>query len=154
MHTLEPILREHPFFKDLEPRFLELLVGCASNVVFKPDVILFREGEAANQFYIIREGQVSLEVYAPGRGPVVVQTLGEGEILGWSGLIPPYQRQFDARTLEKTRAIALDAKCLREKFDKDHDLGYELLTRFSRILVSRLQATRLQLLDIYGAVPS
>jgi hypothetical protein len=76
--------------------------------------------------------------------------LGEGEILGWSWLIPPYNWHFDARAVELTRAIALDGKCLRNKCEQDHDLGYELLKRFAHIMEQRLQATRLQLLDVYG----
>ncbi|MGB8645280.1 MAG: cyclic nucleotide-binding domain-containing protein [Anaerolineae bacterium] len=154
MKTLEPILREHPYFKDLEPRFLELLVGCATNVVYKPDTFICHEGEAANQFYIIRQGQVSLEIYAPGRGPIVLQTLGAGDILGWSWLIPPYRWHSDARALEQTRAIALDGECLRMKCNADHDLGYELLKRFSNVIVASLEAARFQLIDVYGAVPA
>ncbi len=154
MHTLEPILREHPFLQGLEPRFMDLIVGCASNAVFKPDELIFREGQPATKFYIIREGQVALEAFAPGGKSVVIQTLGDGDILGWSWLIPPYQWHFDARAREMTRAIALDGECLRNKCETDHDLGYELLKRFSSIIVDNLQATRLQLLDVYGAVPA
>jgi len=80
----------------------------------------------------------------------VIETLEEGDILGWSWLIPPYLWRFDARIVEPTRAIALDGKCLRMKCDENHDLGYELLKRFAHIVTQRLQATRLQLLDIYA----
>jgi CRP-like cAMP-binding protein len=93
---------------------------------------------------------VALEIVAPQRGPIIVETLGEGDILGWSWLIPPYNWHFDARAVELTRAIALDGKCLRTKCEADHDLGYELLKRFTNIMEQRLEATRLQLLDIYG----
>jgi CRP-like cAMP-binding protein len=150
METLEPILAEHPFLKDLDRRHLELIVGCASNVRFDPGQYIFREGEEANQFYVLRHGKVALEIVAPERGPIIVETLGEGEILGWSWLVPPYNWHFDARALELSRAIALDGKCLRTKCEEDHDLGYELLKRFAHIMEQRLQATRLQLLDVYG----
>jgi hypothetical protein len=93
---------------------------------------------------------VALEVTAPGRAPLVVQTLGAGEILGWSWLVPPHHWLFDAVALEQTRAIALDGRCLRGKCEADHDLGYELLKRFALIMEERLEATRLQLLDLYG----
>lgn len=150
METLERILAEHPFFAGLDARYIQLIVGCATNVRFDAGQFIFREGEEANEFYIIRHGKVALEIFVPGRGPVIIQTLGEGEILGWSWLIPPYHWRFDARAVELTRAIALDGRCLRAKCEDDHDLGYELLKRFAHIIEQRLQATRLQLLDVYG----
>jgi len=153
MQTLEPLLAEHPFLKGLEPRYLKLIVGCASNVLFKAGQFLFHEGEEADQFYIIRQGKVAVEIRAPERGSITVQTVGEGDVLGWSWLIPPYRWRFDARAIELTRAVALDGKCLRAKSEEDHSLGYELLKRFSNIIVERLDATRLQLLDLYRAHP-
>src|SRR5947208_770756 len=89
METLEPILSEHPFFQGLEERYFQLLLGCASNVRFEAGKFIFREGDEANQFYLIRHGRVSLEIHAPERGPITVDTLEEGEILGWSWLFPP-----------------------------------------------------------------
>ncbi len=150
MENLKPILAAHPFLKDLDSHHLELIVGCASNVRFDPGQFIFRDGEEANQFYVLRHGKVALEIVAPQRGPIIVETLGEGEILGWSWLIPPYNWHFDARAVELTRAIALDGKCLRTKCEQDHDLGYELLKRFAHIMEQRLEATQLQLLDVYG----
>mgnify|MGYP001615923844 CR=1 FL=1 len=149
METLEPILREHPFFAGLTHEHLTLIVGCASNVRFDAGKFIFREGEEANQFYLIRHGKVAVEVYAAERGSITIQTLGEGEVLGWSWLLPPYQWQFDARAVELTRAIALDATCLRKKCEEDHHLGYELLKRFAHLIEDRLQAMRLQLLNVY-----
>lgn len=149
METLERVLAEHAFFAGLEPRYLQLLVGCASNVRFEAGQYIFREGEEANQFFLIRHGKVAVEIHAAERGPITIQTLGEGEVLGWSWLIPPYNWQFDARAVELTRAIALDGKCLRTKAEEDHDLGYEILKRFVHVIEDRLQAARLQLLNIY-----
>jgi CRP-like cAMP-binding protein len=153
METLERILSAHPFFQNLEPRYLDLLVGCATNVRFDAGQFLLRVGEEANQFFLIRQGTVALELSVPGRPPFTLQTLGAGEILGWSWLIPPYYWMFDARAVEPTRALALDGKCLRAKCEADHDLGYELLKRFAHIMEQGLQATRLQLLDVYGTQP-
>jgi CRP/FNR family cyclic AMP-dependent transcriptional regulator len=150
METLEGILSAHRFFHALDPRYLALLVGCAANVRFDAGEFLFRTGEEANQFFLIRAGKVALEISAPGRVPIVVQTVREDEILGWSWLIPPYHWQLDARAVEPTRAIALDGKCMRTKCEADHDLGYELLKRFAHIIEERLLQTRLQLLDVYG----
>jgi CRP-like cAMP-binding protein len=153
METLEPILAKHPFLKGLEPRHLKILVGCASNVRFNAGQFLFHEGEEANEFYMIRGGKVAVQIQGAERGPVTVQTIGEGDVLGWSWLIPPYRWRFDAKALELTRAIALDGKCLRTKSEEDHDLGYELLKRFAGIIVERLEAARLQLLDVYKSRP-
>ena len=153
METLEPILAKRPFLKGLEPRHLKILVGCASNVRFNAGQFLFHEGEEANQFYMIREGKVAVQIQGAERGPITVQTIREGEILGWSWLIPPYRWRFDAKAADLTRAIALDGKCLRTKSEEDHDLGYELLKRFAGIIVERLESARLQLLDVYKARP-
>ena len=150
METLERILSEHPFFKGLEEPYLQLLVGCASNVRFDAGEVIFREGEEANKFYLIRQGKVAVEMFAPSRGPIILQTLGEGEVLGWSWLVAPYRWRFDGRAVELTRAIALDGECLRGKCEEDHDLGYELMKRVSLVMEKLVQATRMQLADVYG----
>ncbi len=150
MATLEPILTQHPFLEGMARRHLELLVGCASDVRFDAGKFLFREGEEANHFYFVRHGRVALEIFSPQRGPIEIETLTEGDVLGWSWLVPPYYWRFDARAVEATYAIALDGKYLRSKCETDKDLGYELLKRFVNIMDRRLQATRLQLLDLYG----
>ncbi len=151
MDTLEPIIAQHPFFADLNSEFTNLMVGCASNVRYKKGDYIFREGDPANTFYLIRHGKVAVEISAPQHAPIIVATLEEGEILGWSWLLPPYQWKHQARATEEVRAIALDGKCLREKCEQNHDLGYELLKRFARIIEQRLEATRLQLIDVYSA---
>jgi CRP/FNR family cyclic AMP-dependent transcriptional regulator len=151
METLERVLKEHPFLKGLKPQYLKLLIGCASNVVFQPDEFLFREGDEANSFYFIRTGKIVIETFIPGKGPLVIQSREAGEVAGWSWLIPPYRWHFDARAVEPVRAIALDGKCLREKCEEDHDLGYEMMKRFATIMADRLEAARLQLLDVYGS---
>jgi CRP-like cAMP-binding protein len=149
--TLEPIIRKHPFFQGLDEPYLKLIIGCARNVRFDLDKAIFREGEPADRFYLIREGLVAVQVNVPGRGAMTLQTVGAGEVLGWSWLFAPYRWRFSARALQPTRALAFDGKCLRAKCERDHDLGYELLKRFSRTVTERLEATRLQLLDLYGA---
>ena len=150
MQTLESILVEHPFFKGLQPQYLQLITGCASNVRFNAGTYMLREGEEASQFFLIRHGKVALEVLAAQRGPITIETIEAGEVLGWSWLFPPYRWHFSARVVEPVRAIALDGICLRTKGEEDHDLGYELMKRVAQIMMERLQATRLQLLDVYG----
>jgi hypothetical protein len=81
---------------------------------------------------------------------MTIETIGEGEVLGWSWLFPPYRWQFDAQAVGLVRAIAFDGRCLRGKCEEDHDLGYWLMQRFAQVMSQRLQATRLQLLDLYG----
>ena len=150
MENLERILTEHPFLEGLDKKHIQLMVGCASNVVFKADDFIFREGESADSFYFIRHGRVSMETYIPQKGPILTRSREEGEILGWSCLVPPYLWHFDARVVELTRAIAVDGKCLRDKCREDHDFGYEIMKRFAFIFAERLDAARLQLMDIYG----
>lgn len=151
VQTLEGIVSQHPFFKGLEERYIQLIAGCAKNVRFEEGVIIFRESDPADQFYFVREGLVAVELLVPQRGFTTLQTVGEGDILGWSWLMPPYRWRFGARALQPTRALAFDGKCLRSKCEEDHDLGYELLKRFTHVVTERLEATRLQLLDLYGA---
>ena len=149
IESLAPILADHPVLSGLAPAHLDLIVGCASNVRFNPGEFIFRAGQEANHFYVVRSGRVSVETFAPQRGAITIETVGDGELLGWSWLIPPFQWHFDARALNLTRAVALDARCLRSKCDADPSLGYELLKRFSQVMEQRLEATRLQLLDLY-----
>lgn len=148
--SLRRIVSEHPFFSGLEKGFCDLVCGCAKNVRFEPGQYLLREGDAANELYLISDGRVALEIHAPGRAPITFQTLGPGEVVGVSWLIPPYRWTYDARAIDQVRAISLDAACLRRKCDEDHDLGYDMMMRFVPVLVQRLQATRLQILDVYG----
>jgi CRP-like cAMP-binding protein len=151
METLERIIAEHSFFAGLESHYTGLLTGCASNVRFEKGTYIFKEGGEANEFFLIRAGKVALEIFEPQRRPIIVSTVAEGDILGWSWLLPPYHWKFHAHAVEETRAIALDGKCLRTKCEQSHDLGYELLKRFAQIMERRLEATRLQLLDVYAA---
>lgn len=150
MRTLESILAQHPFFEDLDPAYQHLIVECAANVRFQAGEFLFHEGEAANWFYLIRHGRVALQIFVPGKGPTTLTTIGAGEVFGWSWFFPPYRWHFDAQALELIRALAFDGNCLRAKCEADHDLGYALMQRFARILMERLQETRLQLLDLYS----
>ena len=150
MHGLDVTLAEHPFFAGFEPEQSRILSGCARNHRFDAGHYLFREGDPADEFFLIRHGRVALEIVAPGQAPVVLATLGKGEIVGASWLVAPYRWMFDARAVEMTRAIGIDAACLRGKCDADPKLGYEMMKRFLPVLVQRLNATRLQLLDVYG----
>lgn len=147
--NLERILTAHPFFQGLSADHRALLTGCAANVVFRSGDYILREDQAADRFFVIREGRVALQTAAPA-GPLTIETLEGGEVLGWSWLFPPYKSHFDARALTAVRALSLDGDCLRGKCDADAQLGYHLMRRFAEIVVRRLESTRFQLMDVYG----
>jgi len=154
MEGLERIVLTHRFLAGLEPELGKVITGCARNLRFEAGQYLFHEGEPANEFYLIRHGAVGLEILPPGRPPITFATLHEGEIVGASWLVPPYRWTYDARARELVRAIGIDAQCLRVKCEADHHLGYEMMKRFLPVLVQRLQATRLQIIDVYGKQPA
>ena len=124
MRTLDELLSECPVFTGLDEATLELIAGCGRNVRFAADQQLFREGEQADTFYVLRHGVVSLEMRVPAHRPLVIETLHDGDVVGWSWLVPPYRWAFDARAAEPTAAVALDGACLREKCREDPALGY------------------------------
>lgn len=150
MQRIDSLLAEVPLFEGLAADELELLAGCASNVRFQQGQLLFREGDAADTFYVVRHGTVALETFVPPYGGVTIQTIEPGEVVGWSWLFEPYRWHLDARALTTVRATAFDAACLRQKCEDDPSLGYDLMKRFAQVMIERLQWTRLRLLDVYG----
>ena len=150
METIDAVLRDVPVFAGLDPEQLTLLAGCGSNVRFAEGEVLFREGDPADTFWVVRHGSVALETFVAARGAVTIETLEAGEVVGWSWLFAPYRWHFDARALSLVRATAFDGACLRGKCEDDPRLGYELMSRFAQVLIERLQWTRLRLLDVYG----
>jgi len=153
MENLRRVLEEHRFFQGMESAQIDLVTGCTKNVVFAEGQVLFRDGDPADTFFIIRQGTVAVELEQPGAGAVVIQTYGEGEVLGWSWLVGPHQWRYTGRAVMHTRALAIDGACLRKKCEENHDLGYDLLKRVAGIIAHRLEATRLQLLDLYSTKP-
>lgn len=142
-------LARHAFLQGMSDAHLASLAGCARQTTFAPGQFLCREEEPANTFFLIQSGRIAIEIHAPKRGTIRVQTIGPGEVVGWSWVIPPHQWQFDARVVDEVQALALDADCLRGKCMQDHELGYHLLQRLVAVIAQRLSATRLQLLDVY-----
>jgi CRP-like cAMP-binding protein len=147
---LKSILVQHQFLKDLPEEYMDLLEGCAANVRFEPGDLIIREGKEANHFFLIRQGQVNIELPLPHRKPITVQTVHENEVLGWSWMIPPYRWHFSARAQGQVLAFSFDGKCLRGKYEKNHDLGFELYKRFSVIMSRRVEDTILQLAGLYS----
>jgi len=150
MKTVSDALLAHPFFAGLNEDYVRLIAGCGENTVFKPDQVIATEGDDANEFYILRKGRVAIQIHAAPTGTALLQTLDGGDILGWSWLFPPYRWSTEAKAIQQVHAIRLDGKCLRAKCDRDPAMGYELMKRFSQIMVQRLEATRLRMLDLYG----
>jgi CRP-like cAMP-binding protein len=151
---IHDLLETHPFFEGMDRATLELIGGCGKNVRFDEGQYVSRAGDEAKEFYAIRHGRVAVQISAPGRGAITIQTLQDGDIFGWSWLFPPYRWMFDARALELTRAVHFDGACLRTKCEADPATGYDLMKRFAGVFARRIEATRLQLLDIYGTSPS
>ncbi len=151
MRGIDQLLQEHPFFAGLDDAALTLVAGCAVNRHVDAGTYLYREGDPAETFFVIRRGRIAIEVHSPTAGSLVIETLDAGEVLGWSWLVPPFRWQFDARAVEATDLMVIDGACLRGKCDEDPALGYALMQRVAHVMLDRLQATRVRLLDLYGA---
>jgi len=154
MQTMEEVLGSQPFFAGLNAGAMRLIAGCASNVHFAEGEFLFQEGHEANQFWVIRRGRVAMQLESPGQGAIVTDTMDEGEVVGWSWLVPPYRFFADGRAVTPVSATALDGACLRGKCEADPELGYQLLKRVTSVMYQRLQSTRIRLLDLYGTEPA
>ena len=150
MASIERLVAEQPFFEGIDAAHLRVIADCATEVSFEAGRYIFRVGDESAHFYTIAKGKVSVEIMVPGEGAIPLQCVGPGEVLGWSWLVPPHTKQFDARVIEDTQALMFDARCLRTKCEQDQKLGFELMRRTARVLGQRLQAARFQLLDVYG----
>ncbi|MBI3849937.1 MAG: cyclic nucleotide-binding domain-containing protein [Verrucomicrobia bacterium] len=144
--ALQSVIQDHPFFQGMKPAHLDVIASCATEATFRPEQILFHEGEPASLFYLIEKGRIALEAHEPADGTALVQTLGVGDALGWSWLFPPFVWHFQARALEPTTAVVLNGAHLLIAAERDHEFGYELMKRVSQIVINRLQTTRQQLL--------
>jgi CRP/FNR family cyclic AMP-dependent transcriptional regulator len=153
METIFQQIREHPFLEGFPETLFEGLKLCAQQVRFSAEDQIYTEGDDAEEFFLIQTGQVALELHAGQHGTLIIQTIGPGEVLGWSWLFAPYRRRFDARAVTPVTALALEAECLRRQSEQNHHLGHELYRRFSMAVVTNLQAARIQLLDLYSRRP-
>jgi CRP-like cAMP-binding protein len=150
-HGVAQMLAEHPFVAGMDETQLARLQECLEGVEdHRPDDVVVRAGGTAKRLYLIHHGDVALEVHSPGSGCRIVQTLHQGEVLGWSWMFAPFRWVFDAHVLTPTRLLVLDGAKIRECVRDDHELGYQVLMRLANLLVDRLQATHLQLLDLYA----
>ena len=132
----------HPFLAGMNPKQLALLTDCATAIEYNKGQEIFRAGDVANRFCLIESGKVVLEASSGSGPPVIVDTIGAGDLLGWSWMFPPYTWHFTARSIEPTKAIFFHGTILREYCEKDHSLGYELLKRMTAVMNRRMEATR------------
>ena len=147
MNALKENITAHPFFRNMKPEHLDILSAGATAATFEPDQILFREGQPANQIYLIGKGRIALEAHEPADGTALVEHLGAGEVLGWSWLFPPFVWHFRARAVEPSEAIVLSGAHLLAAAERNPEFGYELMKRVAQVVIQRLQTTRKQLLD-------
>jgi CRP/FNR family cyclic AMP-dependent transcriptional regulator len=140
----------HPFLAGMNRTHLALLTDCAIAAHFKKDQTILREGEFANRFYLIESGKVILESGAGFGKPVLIETIGPGDLLGWSWMFPPYVWHFTARAVEPTEAVFFYGTILREYCEKDHSLGYELFKHMGAVMIKRLQAARQKMLSVHA----
>jgi CRP/FNR family transcriptional regulator, cyclic AMP receptor protein len=134
----------------LRPSDLDLLARVGRIVAFPGGHRLFSEGQPAEHCWLIRSGQVVLDARVPGRGDVVIQALGPGDLLGWSWLVPPRRWHFGARTVAPTEAAEFDATALTELAEADPAFGYALARALFEAVLERLQSTRARVLDLYA----
>jgi CRP/FNR family cyclic AMP-dependent transcriptional regulator len=140
----------HPFLAGLNRPQLVLLTDCAISIRFKPGEIILRAGDRADRFFLIETGKVVLESGGDHGESVVVDTIGAGDLLGWSWMFPPYAWQFTARAVAPTRAIFFAGSVLREYCERDHSLGYELMKRINAVMTRRMQNARQKMLGIHS----
>ena len=138
----------HPFLVGMGKEQTALLTDCAIGAHFSKGQAILREGEQANRFYLIESGRVILESGKAYGQPMIIDTIGAGDLLGWSWMFSPYTWQFTARASEPTTAIFFYGTILREYCERDHSLGYELLKRMAAVMTRRLQAARQKMLDL------
>lgn len=143
-------VKQHPFLRGLNHTQVTLLADCALTSHFKAGEVIFREGDLADRFLLIAKGKVVLESGAAYGEPVIIETIGPGDLLGWSWMMPPYRWHFTARAVEPTEAIYFAGAILHEYCERDHSLGFELHKRMSEVMMKRLQAARKKMLSIHA----
>ncbi len=147
---IQKLIKEHPFFLGLDPHSLPILADVVEQKSVDAQTRMAKEGEPAWGFFLIEKGHVAIEMYVPKKGELILETVGPGDVFGWSWIFPPYRWTFDARAIEPTQVLAFNGEELRQKCDENPKFGYDLMKRFARIMSHRIHASRLQLLDLYG----
>lgn len=141
-------LAAHPFLHGMSHDHLAVLADAASDVTFPAKHRLIKDGHSATRFWLIQSGQVTLDLHVPGQGPMSIETIGMGELLGWSWLFPPYKWAFGAVAASPVEAFELDARAVRARCAADPVFGYEVTHRVARVLSKRLQSARGRLMTV------
>ncbi|MEQ9300073.1 MAG: cyclic nucleotide-binding domain-containing protein [Cyclobacteriaceae bacterium] len=149
MKNLKEILSELSFFSAMSEEMLEFIAGCGQNMHFAPNEYVGKENESADYLFVIRKGNIAVQLAHPTKGALTLRSLHDGEIAGFSWIIPPYRMQFDLLAREHTSVVALDGNCVRKKCEQDHHLGYLMMKESATIMNKRLEDTRMQLMDVY-----
>ncbi len=145
--SIEKYLSTHEFFSGLDDDSIQFLAGCAREKRVEKGDVLFRQGDSADKFYLLRNGEVSVHVPALV-GPVLeIQSLGQDQVLGWSWLIQPYRWSFQARVMQDTDIIEFDGNAIRAQCESDPRFGYALFKRFAALMSERLAAARQTMMD-------
>ena len=147
---LAEAIQNHPFFRGFDPAFVGTVAREAHQYTFPTDEMIAREGTPSKGLYLVLEGKIALEVVAADHPQLTVQTIGPGEVFGWSWLVPPHHWRFDVRALKPSRVIALDGERLRRTLRENPEWGFQFLTRFMPVLAERLENTQIQLLDLHA----
>ncbi len=150
MKNIKEVLSDLSFFSDMSDEMLEFIAACGQNMHFSPDEYVGRESGSADYLFVITKGNIAVQLEHPTKGTFTIRSLHDGEIAGFSWIIPPYRMQFDLKAREHTSVVALDAGCVRKKCEEDHHLGYLMMKQSAIIMNKRLEDTRVQLMDIYS----
>ena len=150
MQSVDGLVRAHPFFWEVEDRFFEEILPLARPISATTNQFLFREGGDADCFILLTRGDVALELHVPPRGARIIETVTAGEIIGWSWIVPPYKWTFDARALTDIEGVCLEGPGLRDVVAADPELAALIYPRLVRVIVDRLRASRIQMLDVYA----
>ena len=153
MHPIEREIRNHPFLVGFRPAHLATVSAAAREVRFKPGEIILREREPAFHAFLLTSGKVNIEVHSRvSQHDVIVDTVGAGDVLGWSWLFAPFCWHFRATAAEATNAIALDGAALLVRCEEDHDFGYVVMKRMTQLLIRRLDAARRAIIHLEAEV--
>jgi CRP/FNR family transcriptional regulator, cyclic AMP receptor protein len=139
-------LAAHPFLHGMSGDHRAVLAQAASDVTFPPGHQFFEDGGHATRFWLVQCGHVTVDVHVPGQGRVPIDTIGMGELIGWSWLFPPFTWAFGAVAASPVEAFEFDAPTVRARCASDPALGYEVTWRVAEVLTKRLKSTRSRLI--------
>ncbi|MFC1665224.1 Crp/Fnr family transcriptional regulator [Pseudomonadota bacterium] len=147
--SIKAYLNEHEFFNGINPEFLDFISDHVVVQEFASQQCVFQQDSDAEYFYIVKQGKVNVEVPSLVGAPLVLQSLTDGGVLGWSWLIAPYRWYFEARAIQPSTLLTFDGKALREHCDRDPSFGYDMLKRVAVLMMHRLDAARIQAIEAF-----